>query len=93
MERNDKTATLSVPHHMILQDRQCLELTGVTTVERFDEESVCCRTSVGALHIQGHELRVQRLDVEGTALSVSGKIDSITYTDVRKGGVFSRLFR
>lgn len=93
MERYDKDIAQTVPHHLILQERQNLELTGVTMVERFDEVSVCCHTSIGDLLIQGDSLRVQRLDVEGTALSVSGKIDSITYTEVRKGGVFGRLFR
>ena len=93
MERHEKAVPQTVPHHLILQDRQNLELTGVTMVERFDEVSVCCRTSVGVLLIQGDGLRVQSLDVEGTALSVLGKIDSLTYTEVRKGGVFGRLLR
>lgn len=93
MERCDKTTAASMPHHIILQERKSLELTGIVAVERFDEVSVCCRTPIGDLLIQGNDLRVQRLDVEGTSLSVLGNIDSLTYTDVKKGGVLGRLFR
>lgn len=92
MERREK-AVVSVPHQLILQDRKRLELSGVTDVESFDETTVNCCTSLGRITVCGRDLHVQRLDLDGTALSVEGQIDSLTYTDVRKGGLFGRLFR
>ena len=92
MEQREKTL-IPVPHQMILQDRRRLELSGVTDVENFDETTVNCLTSLGRLTVCGSDLHVQRLDLDGSGLSVEGKIDSLTYTDVRKGGLFGRLFR
>ncbi len=91
MERREKDVVL--PHQLILQDRAKLELTGVTQVEHFDENSVQCYTGMGMLRIRGSQLRVFRLDIDGTTLSVEGHIESLSYTDVRKGGLLSRLFR
>ena len=92
MERSEKV-TISLPHQLILQDRNRLELSGVIDVENFDENTVNCRTASGRLTVCGNSLHVQRLDLDGTALSVEGSIDSMTYTDVRKGGLLGRLFR
>ena len=92
MEHREKAVNI-IPHQLILQDRKRLELSGITDVENFDETTVNCRTSLGRLTVCGNDLHVQRLDLDGTALSVEGCIDSLTYTDVRKGGLFGRLFR
>lgn len=91
MERRDKETVM--PHQLIMQDRAKLELTGVTQVDHFDEDVVQCHTGMGMLVIRGNHLRVFRLDIDGTMLSVEGRIESLSYTDVRKGGLLSRLFR
>lgn len=92
LERRDKEVKL-IPHQLIMQDRTKLELSGVIEVESFDESLVLCRTSFGLLSIRGSDLHVFRLDLDGTSLSVEGHIESLTYTDVRKGGLFGRLLR
>ena len=91
MERREKDVV--IPHQLILQDRAKLELSGVTRVDHFDENSVQCHTGMGMLMIRGSQLHVFRLDIDGTALSIEGHIESLSYTDVRKGGLMSRLFR
>ena len=92
MERRDKEL-MPIPHQLIMQDRTKLELSGVIEVDSFDETVVLCRTSCGLLSIHGNDLHVFRLDIDGTSLSVEGHIESLTYTDVRKGGLFGRLLR
>lgn len=92
MERREKDM-VTVPHQLILQDRMRLDLSGVTDVDTFDETAVVCRTALGRLTICGNDLHVQRLDLDGTALSVEGRINSLTYTDMKKGGLIGRLFR
>ena len=57
MERREKDA-VSLPHQLILQDRSKLELSGVLEVDSFDENTVQCRTSLGALVIRGNDLNV-----------------------------------
>ena len=81
------------PHELRLDNRARLSVSGVREVESFDESLVLCRTSFGLLSIRGSDLHVFRLDLDGTSLSVEGHIESLTYTDVRKGGLFGRLLR
>lgn len=92
LEKRDKTMP-AVPHQLIMQDRIHLELSGVTGVDSFDDATVICVTSAGRLTIRGSGLHLHRLDLDGTALSVEGSIEALTYTDVRKGGLFGRLLR
>ena len=84
---------VSVPHQLILQDRQRMELSGVMDVENFDDRTINCRTDLGLLTVCGSELHVKRLDLDGTSVSIEGRIDSLSYTEVRKGGLWGRLFR
>lgn len=92
MERYEKDQP-AMPHQLILQDRKQLEISGVVDVDSFDENVVICDTSLGRLTIHGRELHVNRLNVEGNALSVEGRIDSFVYTDAKRGGLFGRLLR
>ena len=92
MDRRDKAVPV-VPHQLILQDRNRLEFSGITEVVSFDDTSVHCVTSLGRLSIVGSDFHLHRLDLEGTALSVEGRIDSLNYTDLRKGGLLGRLLR
>ena len=85
--------SFAVPHQLIMQDRRTVELTGVTSIGNFDDSSVVCSTTKGTLTIRGNQLHLSKLDIEGTQVSIDGEIDSLEYTDIRKGGLFSRLFR
>ena len=82
-----------VPHQLIMEDRTTVELTGVTSVDNFDDNVVMCCTTKGKLTIRGNNLHLNKLDLEGTQVSIEGQIDSLEYADIRKGGVFGRLFR
>ena len=92
MERYEKVQ-VSTPHQAILQDRNRLDLTGVSDVDSFDDVVVVAYTSLGELTIRGKNLHVRQLDLDGGSLSLEGQIDSLSYADVTKGGFFSRLLR
>ena len=92
MEYREKDC-VNLPHQLIMQDRTALELTGVTDVDNFDENVITCHTAQGILTVRGSNLRLFRLDIDGTSLSVEGRVDSLSYTDVTKGGLFGRLLR
>jgi len=84
----------NLPHHMILDSRNRLSVSGVYDVESFDENGVICKTSQGALLIRGSNLRVDKLSLEGGELAVEGLVNSLTYEDnAPAGGFFARLFR
>ena len=92
MDKLDKTKTVT-PHQLILQDRNLVEMTGVSDVDSFDENVVIAYTDLGALTLRGDNLHVQRLDLDTGSLSVTGRVDALQYTQVTKGGFLSRLLR
>lgn len=84
------------PHHVILEGREHLSISGVEDVESFDENAVVVYTSKGVLVVHGANLRIDRLSLDGGELSVEGMVDSLTYESKDResgGGLLSRLFR
>ena len=93
MERVERN-TQPLPHQLIMQDRKQIEVTGVSDVDSFDENTVTAYTSLGELLIRGKGLHIRQLNLETGSLSVEGQIESLTYSEaVRTGGFFGRLFR
>ena len=83
-------------HHLILEDRQRLSVSGVEEVESFDESAIVMHTAQGTLVIRGENLHIEKLSLDGGDLKVEGDVDALTYEDgrdQRSGGFFSRLFR
>ena len=83
-------------HHIILEDRERLTVSGVEEVESFDESSIVMSTTRGTLVIRGEDLHIEKLSLDGGDLKVEGEIDSLTYEDERRekgGGLLARLFR
>lgn len=91
----DERKTVQLPHHLILEDRRALTVSGVSDVDSFDEMTVVVYTEMGELTVKGEGLHINRLNVETGELSLEGSIQSLTYTDVhtRSGGFFGRLFK
>ena len=80
-------------HHVMLEGRERLSVSGVEEVESFDEESVVMETSQGTLIVSGQGLHIEQLSLDGGELRVEGTIDALSYEDGRRerGGFFSRL--
>ena len=95
MTYEDRDGYSDVPHHVVLEDRERLMISGVTEVESFDENAIVMDTSQGTLVIRGEELHIEKLSLDGGDLKVEGKSDSITYESDggEKGGLLRRLFR
>ncbi len=93
MEQSEKAGRL--PHQVIIQDRNGLELTGVEDVDSFDETTVLVYTSMGQLTVRGQGLHIRRLEPDGGSLTVDGQVDSLVYADkpAGKGGFWGRLLR
>lgn len=83
-------------HHLRLEQREAIYLTGVTDVKCFDENQVEFKTVSGNLTIRGKNLHVSRLELEKGEVDLTGKADSLVYTDGAAGNKDSflgRLFR
>ena len=83
-----------LPHKLQLNDRAQLTMTGVTEVVSFEETSVVLRTSLGTLVVQGRDLQLKTLSLEGGNVAVSGTVFALTYEEPRQAGSFwQRLFQ
>ena len=82
-------------HHVILEGRASLSVSGVEEVESFDENAIVMRTAQGTLVVRGEELHIEKLSLDGGDLRVEGMVHSLTYEDDGgvRGGFLARLFR
>ena len=81
-----------LPHKLQLNERRILTMTGVTEVVSFDETTVVLQTSLGLLIVQGQQLQLKNLSLEGGQVAVEGEISALSYEEPRQGG-WRRLFR
>lgn len=84
-------------HKLTMQNREKVDLTGVTEVVSFDNKIIELETVDGAVRFAGDGLHVKRLTLEKGEVELEGRIEEIIYHESRKaktaGGVLSRLFR
>ena len=75
-----------LPHKLQLNERQQLTMTGVTEVVSFEEHAVVLRTALGTLIVQGRELQLKTLSLEGGQVAVEGSIAALIYEEPRASG-------
>ena len=82
-------------HHVILEGREQLSVSGVEEVESFDENTIIMTTVKGTLVVRGEDLHIEKLSLDGGDLRVEGVVDSLSYEDDsrERGGFFARLLR
>ena len=81
-----------LPHKLQLNERKSLTMTGVTEVVGFDENAVVLQTSLGLLIVQGQQLSLKNLSLDGGQVAVEGSISALAYEEPRQSG-WRRLFR
>lgn len=87
---------LSAPHHVVIEERKSLTVSGVEDVERFDESTIVLSTSKGTMVVTGEDLHIEKLSLDGGDLKVEGQVDAVTYEDDGgggRGGFLARLLR
>ena len=82
---------LHLPHKLTLNQREDLTMTGVTEVVSFDDTAIILKTDLGTLTVQGQELFLKTLSVDGGQVAVTGRIHSLIYEEPRAGGLLQRL--
>ena len=94
-DEEKKLRAETAPHHVILEGRESLSVSGVEEVESFDENSIVMSTCKGTLVVRGEDLHIEKLSLDGGDLKVEGSVDSLTYEDDggERGGFLARLFR
>ena len=83
-------------HNIIMENRKKLTVSGVTDVDRFDENTVLLYTNMGELTVKGNDLHVNELSVTDGELNIEGEIDAVIYGDRDRQSPLSllgKLFR
>lgn len=94
----DKKPSKARVQNLILENREKLSVSGVVDVESFNDENVIVDTELGILIIRGEGLRINKLNIDSSELSIEGDIFSCEYSDKEssrsKGlGFLSRMFK
>ena len=81
-------------HHIGIDNRERMTITQVADVDAFDEETLWANLQDGSIEITGEKLNIEKLDLQEGILIVTGRIDSLTYTDkkIKEKGNFFRGF-
>lgn len=83
-------------HNIIMENRKKLTVSGVTDVDRFDENTVLLYTNMGELTVKGNDLHVNELSVTDGEMNIEGEIDAVIYGDRDRQSPLSllgKLFR
>lgn len=93
MAYDNGTARGEAAHHIILEGREELSVSGVEEVESFDENTIVMVTNKGTLVVRGEDLHIEKLSLDGGDLRVEGLVESLTYEDEGRtgGGLLARL--
>ena len=78
-------------HKLTLLAREKLCVTGVTEVISFTDTAVVLNTSLGTLIVQGQNLKLELLSLEGGQTEVTGRVSALVYEEMHTGGWLSRL--
>lgn len=81
------------PHKLTLNERKSLTMSGVTEVVSFEETAVVLKTSLGLLTVQGQELKLKTLSLEGGQMEVDGEVSALIYEQPRTEGFWQRLWQ
>ena len=77
---------IQLPHELSLKERRELTMTGVTEVVSFEEHAVVLHTALGTLIVQGRDLQLKTLSLEGGQVAVEGSISALIYEEPRASG-------
>ena len=84
---------LPPPHKLTLNERKQLTMQGVTEVVSFDDTTVILRTTLGTLMVQGKDLQLKTLSLDGGQIAVDGSVSALIYEEPRpEHGWLRRVF-
>ena len=93
---NVKNMKVQGSHILHIDNRHKIDITGVTKVITFNEESIVLDTILGGLNIKGKSMKVNKLNVDNGDMSIEGEVISIIYINgesSRKENLFVKLFK
>lgn len=72
----------SFNHGISLSERKNIVVNGVKKIDSFDNQEFLMDTTLGYLCIKGEDLEIIKLDTYQGVVSIKGRIDDVSYTDI-----------
>ncbi len=92
-----KTTNLGVIQNLVLENREKLSISGVNDLLSFDDQVVMVETELGLLTVKGEELRINKLSIDTSEVTVEGNISYLSYsnnsTEKNKENFLSKIFK
>ncbi len=79
-----------------IYQRKRIELSGIDEVESFTDNTIVMRSLLGTVTVEGEGLKIDRFSTEKGELVITGRFDSVYYSDsdgTEKKGFFARFVR
>jgi len=92
----DKTIEVPAFTHVIkINDRKNIVISGIKKIISFDDREFLLESTMGNIIIKGSALEMIKLDTLDGNVSIKGKIDNFTYTDIesKESSLISKLFK
>ena len=90
--QNDKNSD----HEFCIKTRREMSISGVSDVISFDENDIHLITCCGEMFIEGKDMHIDVLDIDRGAVSLSGKIDAVYYSEEKekeRRGFFGKMIK
>lgn len=85
---------VSVAHNVIIESRKTIRISGVNDIDSLTESRAILSTVMGEIVVKGEDLHVVSLNEDNGDLIMSGKINSLTYSNNSiLDGPIKKLFR
>lgn len=67
--------------NIILENREKLNISGVLDVLSFDDQIIIVETELGLLTIKGENLKINKLNIDTSDVTLDGNISSLSYSN------------
>lgn len=80
-------------HIVKIENRECIELTGVKDVPSFNENDALIITDYGDIVLKGQNMRLDTLNLDNGLVKIYGNISALVYNEKSQAmGFFKRMF-
>ena len=96
-ERKSMSSMTNVIQNIVLENREKLNITGVLDVLSFDDQIVILETELGLLTVKGENLRINKLCLDTSEVTIDGAIYQLSYSEKdsmeKSGGILGKIFK
>lgn len=96
-ERKSMSSMTNVIQNIVLENREKLNITGVLDVLSFDDQIVILETELGLLTVKGENLRINKLSLDTSEVTIDGTIYQLAYSEKdsmeKVGGFLGKIFK